>query len=222
LIYRRLVAAAESASRHNLKALDYPILPKSPSASKREFSELPNNTRRRNSHIFARARNDLYVEPRWCSERLFDVENFPEPVWDPCAGTDTIVESACAAGLRCFASDISTGRDFLSEPALTSPPFSVVTNPPYGLVREIVERALDLGATKIAILFPIAQVNAAWRWLEGKPVACLYLLTPRPSIPPLNAKKAGGGRVDFCWLVLDRHHKGPPTLGWLHGDNSKR
>jgi len=178
----------------------------------------PTANRPRNSHIFARARNDLYVEPFWCSARLFDVETFPEPVWDPCAGTGTIVESACAAGLRYAASDISTGRDFLIEPALIPPPFSVVTNPPYALAREIVERAIELGAIKVAFLFPVARTNAAWRWLESLPLARLYLLTPRPSVPPITAKKVGGGRVDFCWLVLDRRHKGPPTFGWLHRD----
>ena len=174
--------------------------------------------RRRNSHIFARARNDLYVEPPWCSTRLFAVETFPEPVWDCCCGTATIVKSACAAGLRYAASDISTGRDFLIERALIPPPFSVVTNPPYAIAREIVERALELGAVKVAFLFPVARTNAAWRWLESLPLARLYLLTPRPSVPPITAKKVGGGRVDFCWLVLDRRHKGRPTFGWLHRD----
>jgi hypothetical protein len=178
-------------------------------------------THPRNSHIFARAANDLYVEPSWCSERLLDVENFPEPVWDPCAGTGTIVKSAFAAGLRYAASDISTGRDFLIEPALIPPPFSVVTNPSFARVREIVERALDLGAVKVAFLFPVARVNAAWRWLEMLPVARLYLLTPRPSVPPPTAKKVGGGRVDFCWLVLDRRHKRPPTWEWLHREGGK-
>lgn len=33
-------------------------------------------TRRRNSHVFARDPHDWYLEPRWCSERLFDVEEF--------------------------------------------------------------------------------------------------------------------------------------------------
>jgi hypothetical protein len=46
------------------------------------------------------------------------------------------------------------------------------------------------------------------------------LLTPRPSIPPLNAKKVGGGRVDFCWLVIDRRHEGLPTWAWLHRDGA--
>jgi hypothetical protein len=174
--------------------------------------------RRRNSHIFERAAHELYVEPSWTSERLFEVENFPQPVWDPCEGTGTIPRAARAAGLKCHATDISTGHDFLTAPALVRRPFSVCTNPPYALAREIIERAFDLGATKVGILFPIARVNAAWRWLKGKPVARLHLLTPRPSIPPLNAKKVGGGRVDFCWLVLDARHKGLPTWGWLHRD----
>jgi hypothetical protein len=175
---------------------------------------LSNPPRKRDSHTFARVAHDLYVERPWCSERLFLVEAFPEPVWDPCAGTGTIVESACAAGLKYAASDISTGRDFLIEPALVPLPFSVVTNPPYALAREIVERALELGAVKVAIFFPVARMNAAWCWLELLPLAHLHLLTPRPSV-------FGGGRVDFCWLVIDRRHVGAPTWGWLHCDDAR-
>jgi hypothetical protein len=176
------------------------------------------HTRPRNSYIFERAHNDLYVEPPWCSERLFAVETFPGVVWDPCCGTGTIIRSARALGLRGCATDISTGWDFLTARVPGRGPFSVVTNPPYAITRVIVERALELGAMKVAILFPVARVNAAWRWLEGKPVARLHLLTPRPSVPPLTAKVIGGGRVDFCWLVLDRRHKGSPTWGWLRRD----
>ena len=104
--------------------------------------------RRRNSHIFERARNDLYVERPWCSERLFAVEQFSEPIWDPCEGTGTIPCTARAAGFKCVGSDLSTGHDFLTAPALVRRPFSICTNPPYSLAREIVERALDLGATR--------------------------------------------------------------------------
>jgi hypothetical protein len=183
--------------------------------------------RPRNTHIFERAAHDLYVEPSWTSGRLFDVEHFAEPVWDPCCGTGTVPKAAKVAGLGCYASDIADygyGKrpwDFLTRPALPDSPFSIVTNPPYAIAREIVERALELGAVKVAFLFPVARVNAAGKWLEPLPVARQHLLTPRPSVPPLTAKVVGGGRVDFCWLVLDQRHKGPPTLGWLHRDKGK-
>jgi hypothetical protein len=46
------------------------------------------------------------------------------------------------------------------------------------------------------------------------------LLTPRPSMPPaeviLRGDKPVGGRVDFCWLVLEPGHEGPATMEWLH------
>ena len=217
-----MATPAESEPARDHKALNYPTPPKSPSASKSEFPELPNNARKRNSHIFARARNDLYVERPWCSERLFAVEEFPGTIWDCCCGTGTIIRSARAAGLGAYGTDISDGCDFLSiEPVQDPPVFSIVTNPPFANTPKIVEHALALGAVKIAIFFPTASVHAAWRWLKPLPFAKEYRLTPRPSAPPPTAEKVGGGMKDFSWLVLDRRHQGSTIVDWLHRDGGK-
>jgi len=183
--------------------------------------------RPRRSHIFDRDRDDFYVEPEWCSRRLFEVEPFIGLIRDPCCGLDTIPRSARAARLSNFASDlIDRGygkcRDFLTAPAPTiAGLFNVVCNPPFKLGREFVERALELGAAKVAIIFPVACLNAA-HWLEALPLARIWLLTPRPSMPPgeviLRGEKPGGGQKDFCWLVFDRAHSGPRTFDWLHRD----
>jgi hypothetical protein len=182
----------------------------------------------RRSHIFTRDDHDFYVEPAWCSERLFAVEPFAGPIWDPAAGSGTIPRAARTAGLSYFASDIADRgcgprQDFLfaSAPAEA---FNVVTNPPFGLARAFVERALTLGAVKTAIIFPTARLHAA-RWLKPLPLAKIYLLTPRPSMPPgeviARGEKPGGGKTDFCWLVFDRAHSGPPTMWWLHRDDPR-
>ena len=47
----------------------------------------------------------------------------------------------------------------------TEPVDNIVTNPPFALARQFVDHALELARRKIAILFPIARLNAA-RWLE--------------------------------------------------------
>jgi hypothetical protein len=137
--------------------------------------------RPRRSHIFDRDDHDFYVEPAWCSERLFAVEPFAGLIWDPATGSGTIPRAARAAGLSNFASDIADHgcgprQDFLiaSAPAEA---FDVVTNPPFRLARAFVERALTLGARKTAVIFPTARLNAA-RWLEPLPLAKIYLLTP--------------------------------------------
>ena len=139
------------------------------------------------SHIFDRDDHDFYVEPAWCSERLFAVEPFAGLIWDPAAGSGPIPRAARTAGLSYIASDIAdhgcgSRQDFLlaSAPAEA---FNLVTNPPFGLARAFVERALTLGAVKTAIIFPTARLNAA-RWLEPLPLAKIYLLQPRPSMPP--------------------------------------
>ena len=189
---------------------------------------LAKGKRRRRSHIFDRDHHDFYVEPAWCSERLFAVEPFAGLIWDPAAGSGRIPRAARAAGLSNFASDIADHgcgqrQDFLiaSAPAEA---FNVVTNPPFGLARDFVERALTLGAVKTAVIFPTARLNAA-RWLKPLPLAKIYLLTPRPSMPPgeviARGEKPGGGKTDFCWLVLDHTHSGAPTMRWLHRDDPR-
>jgi hypothetical protein len=191
-----------------------------------EFGKRP-----RRSHIFERDRDDFYSEPEWCSRRLFEVEEFTGLIWDPCAGLGTIVRSARAAKLSNFASDIAdhgygVRQDFLTAPAPTiAGLFNVVCNAPFALAHEFVERALALGAAKVAIIFPTARLNAARWWLEPLPLARVWLLTPRPSMPPgvviLRGEKPGGGKTDFAWLVFDRAHNGPPALGWLYRDGGK-
>src|SRR5262249_45335761 len=185
------------------------------------------NKRPRHSHIFDRDEDDFYVEPAWCSERLFAVETFTGLIWDPAAGSGTILRAARAAGLSNFASDIAEHgcglrQDFLTATA-PAPAFLVVTNPPFRVARAFVERALTLGARKTAVIFPTARLNAA-RWLEPLPLAKIYLLTPRPSMPPgeviAHGERPGGGRMDFAWLVFNRGHSGPPELRWLHRDRS--
>ena len=54
----------------------------------------------------------------------------------------------------------------------TEPVDNIVTNPPFALARQFVDHALELARRKIAMLFPIARLNAA-RWLEDVVPAAL-------------------------------------------------
>lgn len=51
-----------------------------------------------NAHVFEREVNEHYVEPAWCSARLFEEEQFRGKIWDPCCGFGTIVKEALKAG----------------------------------------------------------------------------------------------------------------------------
>lgn len=185
--------------------------------------------RKLDAHVWEREANEHYVEPEWCSARLFEEERFPGQVWDPCCGFGRIPDAARAAGYFVFASDIiDRGYDALSECSDFlccndhQASESIVCNPPFNIAAKFALHALSLGNThKIAMVFPTARLNAA-HWFQGTPLRRVWLMTPRPSMPPGHViaagGKPGGGKMDFCWLVWERGYEGAPDLRWLRRD----
>lgn len=184
--------------------------------------------RAENSHIWAREEHEHYVEPEWCSRRLFEVEQFEGGIEDPCCGFGRIPIAAKARGhypIRardivdrgypgCEVQDFLTSGDTLEN---------VVANPPFDIFQPFALHALKVTRRKVALIWLVRTLPAA-RWLQDTPLARIHLLTPRPSMPPghviARGEKPGGGKQDFCWLVWDRDHEGPPSIGWLHRDSA--
>jgi hypothetical protein len=178
--------------------------------------------RLRASHIWVRENADWYVEPQWVSFRLFDVEPFTGAIHDPAAGLGRIVAAAWAHGYPATGADIVDHRggfpaaDFLTT---TGSIDNIVCNPPFALAPQFAAHALTRVRYKVALLFPVARLNAAGKWLDNMPLHRVWLLTPRPSMPPgdviLRGENPKGGRSDFAWLVLDKAFPGTPTIDWL-------
>lgn len=184
-------------------------------------------TRPLNAKVWAREPNEHYVEPFWCSERLFAEEKFEGGIYDPCCGFGRIVISGLKAGHVAYGSDLidrgwdstRTPHDFLSS--ADEQHDNIVCNPPFDIAPEFALHALKLARRKVAMVFPTARLNAA-HWLRGTPLARVWLMTPRPSMPPgytiTAGEKPGGGKSDFCWLVWTRGRIGPADLRWLRRD----
>ena len=187
-----------------------------------EYLQTPDR-RPKFTHVFAKAEGLHYVEPGWCSARLFQVEQFPGSVWDPFCGWGRVVEAARAAGYAVRASDIADRgypldaiEDFLTVRRL-APDVSIVGNPPF--TDAIARHAIGLNPIKMALIWPFARIVAAWPWLAAAPLAHVWMMTPRPAMPPASYIAAGlkpkGARVEHAWLVFARSHRGPAQLGWL-------
>jgi hypothetical protein len=196
----------------------------------------------RRSHIFEKAKHGHYLEPSWCSARLFEVDDFGPPgswVLDPACGWGTILATAREAGYRPMGIDVvdrlhrrelDLGRvrffkdDFLnrrikSEAKITS----IVCNPPFDRVEEYCATALAVAEYKVAMLCLLRRLPAA-HWLGGLPLETIYVLTPRPSMPPGSyitaGNKPGGGTQDFVWIVIRKGYRGQPKFKWLHRDGA--
>jgi hypothetical protein len=181
-----------------------------------------------NAHSWERDKLEWYVEPHWTSERLFQVETFKDSIWDPCCGMGRIPEAANRAGLIGLGTDMvhrgwhgqKTSIDFLQSVAPLSE--NIVCNPPFNIAGRFMRHAIDLpGVEKVAMIFPTARLNAA-HWIRDTPLARVWLMTPRPSMPPgrtiTAGEKPGGGKMDFCWLVWTKGRIGPADLRWLRRD----
>lgn len=199
------------------------------------MSDLANIVRAEKSHIWQREEHEHYVEPEWCSRRLFEVENFHPAgrtgsVWDPCCGFGRIPEAAHKAGYATFGSDIvdrgySNCGPIKSFFDLQITGYAIVCNPPFDAFKAFASHALRLADRYVAMIWLTRTLPAA-RWLQDTPLARVWLLTPRPSMPPGHVitagEKPGGGKQDFCWLVWDKAHTGPATIGWLHRDGGRQ
>lgn len=193
--------------------------------------------RKRKSHLWKRAKHDWYVEPLWCALRLFHVEAFEGGVCDPCCGLGRTVQAAALLGIR------ARGTDVVDRGGTTHPPEdflrskvkrrNFVFNPPFKLAAAFVAHALVLSEGKVAVLLPASwhQAEGRTEWLAGLPLARVWFLAPRPSMPPgqmvrkqeiefaarrplaerRRRGKAGNGTTDYAWYVFEHGHVGPWT-----------
>lgn len=192
-----------------------------------ETQPLRGPLRKRDSHLWTRDPNDWYIEPEWCSERLFEMESFDGSICDPCAGIGRIVASALVAGLAAYGSDIKPRSELVAGPfdfmaysaeRMSAP--NIVSNPPFSRAEEFTKLALQVARSKVALLLPAnwVQGDKRSRWLETTPLRRVLFLTPRPSMPPgavvVSGEKPGNGTTDYAWFIWEHGYAGKPEIGW--------
>ena len=147
------------------------------------------------AHVWAKDPHGFYIEPEWCSRRLFRAERFNGIIKDPACGVGRITAAARIAGYSVIATDlVDRGysqfdgvEDFLRSERRVD---NIVCNPPYHICRAFAEHALKLARRKVAMIWLARRLNAA-RWLVNTP------LCTRLSDEPA-AEHAAGARHP-CW-----------------------
>src|SRR6516164_10949787 len=107
------------------------------------------------AHVWVKDPHGFYIEPEWCSRRLFEVERFDGVIKDPACGIGRITDAARTAGYSVIATDlVDRGypqfdgvEDFLRSERRVD---NIVCNPPYHICRAFAEHALKLAHVILA------------------------------------------------------------------------
>jgi hypothetical protein len=119
------------------------------------------------------------------------------------------------AGYSVIASDIAGGRDFLTDSS-SRPIRGVVTNPPFGIATQFIERALAVIPSSgfVAMLLRVDFDSAKTRrHLFGNcPVFAKKLILTR-RIRWIEGS-TGSPSFNHAWYLWNRSHVGPPTIAY--------
>lgn len=177
---------------------------------------------------FERAKHDWYVEPDWAVSLLIAAVPFEGAIYDPCCGMGTIPKAFEAAGFKATGTDLIDrgygvgGQDFLKfNRKHIAPTANIVMNPPYKLTEAFIDQALRFATDKVAVVVPLNFLCSKARHgrYQEWPIWRILILSSRPSMLPgvnlLAGEKAGGGAIDYCWLVFKKGYTGLPGVKWL-------
>lgn len=94
--------------------------------------------------------HDFYPTPMSVVDRLLDNLKWAGTAWEPCAGDGRLVRAMQARGFVVMDSDIASGDDFFS--VTSAPAVTLVTNPPFRVVRQFIDHAFAIGVERMALI----------------------------------------------------------------------
>jgi len=166
--------------------------------------------------------DDLYETPPEAVHAILKAETIPLTVCEPACGPGAIVKVLRETGRAVVASDIKdygcpdakSGEDFLLAKEAHGGVPCLLTNPPFKLATEFIDKATDLYPLTIMLLR--LEYLAAYHkgLLDHKPVSRIHAFKKR--LPMMHRHGWTGPRtttrMNFAWFVWDRDYHGPTIL----------
>jgi hypothetical protein len=179
---------------------------------------------------YARQEADNYATPAWVTRAL--IPHIPpriKTIWEPAAGEGAMANVLRDVGFVTIATDLRPGNgmptakgsvDFLNESSVFHAP-GIVTNPPFHLAQEFIERALELTRREhgfVAMLLRADFDHAKSRrfLFDDDWFAKRLVLTRRIVwfVDPLTGKPKASPSVNHSWWIWDWTHRGPATIAY--------
>ena len=172
-----------------------------------------------------RKKSDFYETPYTLTRKFLDVEYFNK--------NSTVCEPACGGGAitrilkEHWEDDKITAYDqetnFLWE---TGEYDYIITNPPFSIAFEFIQRAKLVAKSKFAFLLPLSYLHGKKRFDEiysdrSYGLEKVYVFTRYPMLGETLREdgKYNTGMMVYAWYVWTNGYSGLPTVDWL--DNNE-
>ena len=169
-----------------------------------------------------RRESDFYETPYSMTRQMLGAIDIKGPVLEPASGNGAILRVLSEHGIENEGYDIKGGKSFLDEERTFE---SVVTNPPFSLAKEFIEKAKSVATSKIVFLLPLSYLHGKYRYdhvyQDTKfPLSRVLVFTRYPMLGDTLREdgKYRTGMMVYAWYVWDKNYQGSPSIGWLDND----
>ena len=173
-----------------------------------------------------RQRQDYYATHPSVTRDILGVETFCSPILEPCCGGGFMSEEIKKAGYEVDAFDLvdrgygTGGIDFLKHDWEVGK-YDIITNPPYTAFVPMLEQAMRICRSKVAMLLPLRYLSSKERFeiFRKYPPKSVYVYIERICIAKngdFANYEAGQNLEIYAWYVWEKGYKGETILKWLH------
>ncbi len=166
-----------------------------------------------------RKKSDFYETPYSITNHLLKVEDFDKSL--------TVCEPACGAGAisnilkkhwnNVTAYDVE--KDFLLEYGNYD---YIITNPPFSIAYEFVQKAKQVATKKFAFLLPLSYLHGKKRYDDiymdkEYGLKKVYVFTRYPMLGESLREdgKYNTGMMVYAWYIFENHYSGDPIIDWI-------
>jgi len=190
-----------------------------------------------------RIENDYYATPPEATQVLLDSFDLTdcETFYEPACGEGHISQvlerwfNPITCNVKIYSSDLidrgygDTGLDFLKSSNAHNKVDCIITNPPFKLAQQFIEKSLE-ESNKYVIMFAKIQLLEGIgrkKLFDKHPPKYIYVFTnrinPLRNGNPLDEKgKPWCSTMCFAWFVWEIGFQGEPMIRWLQTNNKKR
>lgn len=170
-----------------------------------------------------RAEDDFYSTNPIAIDYLLQHEDFAENIWECACGNGKLSKRLEEKGHNVKSTDLvyrgygeKESIDFLIQDQVFDG--DIITNPPYNLALEFVEKALELSNRKVAMFLKIQFLETKKRYLnlfKENPPKKVLVFVKRMACYREDDTSFRSSAICFCWIIWDKEYDGATVLDWI-------